>query len=542
VQSLFKDVGNAFNATKSFGGTAGAGQGGGSGVYSEGIHMPGFVVLLLMMALNRANPKLGRVGETGDSAVDVPIPDCFRSMLEKNVLKKAKRNKMATLKSELLSSDPKGLMSQARSALEKDFNKACKKREKMPAVSLFAKYMMSRMTLVTELKERGIIVQKNVKAKPKVTGDDAGSVELSLASLDVEAAFTLCQDGGHGDAANETIEFDEFLIALGMCGCFKYSEGGMSIPQRVEAIIGEFLGKSSAEAALEASAPKAERYDPSGSGAPPAFIAEWKKMDLQYVKGFPTWEADVFAALAEAFGDLNAIFTYYAGDSPGMQQAELVDLALDNNLPTKKYTITMIIDLFEQVNKESGAGDADLELFEFLQFLVLLAFSRNAGAGVDELKTMLLGLRRSVKIEELTPVAAELQADEAVGAAIAAMQGVLEPAFTKAAGGVAMSERSFLQFLEGCKLVRSVIVTMPGGAEGHADLTWQDASAAFQLCGGGSGLSGETFGRALAVCGATKYRDVPGLSMEQRVTGFLENVAGRKDEHDFIGAGKHTSF
>ena len=122
------------------------------------------------------------------------------------------------------------------------------------------------------------------------------------------------------------------------------------------------------------------------------------------------------------------------------------------------------------------------------------------------------------------------------------MQGVLEPAFTKAAGGVAMSERSFLQFLEGCKLVRSVIVTMPGGAEGHADLTWQDASAAFQLCGGGSGLSGETFGRALAVCGATKYRDVPGLSMEQRVTGFLENVAGRKDEHDFIGAGKHTSF
>ena len=40
--------------------------------------------------------------------------------------------------------------------------------------------------------------------------------------------------GVHGDAANETIEFDEFLVALGMCGAFKYAESGMSIPQRVE--------------------------------------------------------------------------------------------------------------------------------------------------------------------------------------------------------------------------------------------------------------------------------------------------------------------
>ena len=541
VQSLFKDVANAFAATKTTGGTASNGQGGGSGVYSEGIHMPGFLVLLLLMALNRANPKLGRVGEAGEQAVDSPIPDCLKTMLEKNVLKKAKRNKMSSLKSDLLACDPPKLYSQARSALEKDFNSACKKREKMPAVSLFSKFMMSRPTLVAELKDKGVIVQKQVKGKPKVTGDDAAAIELSLAPLDVESAFTLCQDGGHGDAANETIDFDEFLIALGMCGAFKYSDSAMSVPQRVEAVIGEYLGKSSAEAALASSAPKAVRYDPKGysSSCPgySTFLQCWAKMDLQYVKGFPAWEEDVFHALEEAFADLEALFTYYAGDTPGMQQAELVDLALDNNLPTKRYTITMIVALFEQTNKESGAGDADLELYEFLTFLVLLAFSRVSDGGVDELKTMLAGLCRSSRATELQPVLEELSADASVGTAIGAAEASISAAFTKANGGKAVSERAYMKFLETCKLVRAVIVTMPGGAEGHADLTWQDASAAFQLCGGGGDLDTASFGNALALCGVIKYQNVPGMAMAKRVEGFVANVSGSQDEHAVIGAG-----
>ena len=41
-----------------------------------------------------------------------------------------------------------------------------------------------------------------------------------------------------------------------------------------------------------------------------------------------------------------------------MQQADLVDLAMDNNLATEAYPITKIVALFEQVNKESGLGDA----------------------------------------------------------------------------------------------------------------------------------------------------------------------------------------
>ena len=88
-------------------------------------------------------------------------------------------------------------------------------------------------------------------------------------------------------------------------------------------------------------APTAERYDPSGSGAPKAFLDAWGKMDLQYLQGFPVWEEGVFNVMAQGFDDLKLLFEYYAGDTPGMQQNELVDLALDNCLPTKKFTITL---------------------------------------------------------------------------------------------------------------------------------------------------------------------------------------------------------
>jgi len=385
VQSLFKDVANAFAATKTIGSTAKNGQGGGSGVYSEGIHMPAFIVLMLLMALNRANPKLGRVGEAGQQAVDNPLPECFTTMLDKHVLAKAKRNKMMKFKTELFQADPKKLFANARSAIEKAFNAACKKREKMPAVSLFAKFMMSRPTLILELKERGIVVQKNVKAKPKVTGADAPEVELSLSSLDVESAFTLCQSGAHGDATNDTIEFDEFIIALGICGVAKYAESGMGVAQRVDAIVGEYVGEVSAEAAVDSSVPEPERYDASSSGADAKLVGIWQKMDLSKVAGFPTWEESVFKVLAGSFASIAAVFHQYEGDTPGLQQAELISLAVDCGLPTETFTSTMIVKLFDRVNKENGGGDSDLELFEFLQFLVVLAFERNPAAGVDEL-------------------------------------------------------------------------------------------------------------------------------------------------------------
>ena len=531
VQSLMKDVGHAFK---------GAGGTGGSGVYSEGIALPAFFVLLLLIALNRANPKLGQIGEAGEQAVDAPLPGCLEAILTNNILKKAKRSKLAGVKSELRKADPKGkLFEPYKAALKKDFDAACKKREKMPAVALFAKVMMSKGTLVADLKDRGVIVAKNVKGKPAVTGASA-ECEVALSALDVESAFTLCQAGAHGDKANDTIEFDEFLLALGMCGCAKYAAvEAMSVQQKVEAAIAEYLGKASVEDVVANAAPAVERFDPSTSTVigfcSEAFLGCWSQMGdgLAAIGGFPTWEPAVFDLLANAFDDLEPLFRYYAGDSPGMQQAEFVDLALDSKLATSAFPIAKVVALFEQVNIESGGGDADFELFEFLTFLVRLAFAKS-GPDPSSLEAMLAGLRRSVKVVDLKAMLAGLDG-EATGA-IASGEAALAAGYAKAAGAeAAVGERALLQYLEGCKQIRSVIVTLAGGAEGSADLTWQDASAAFLACGGGQPLSKEAFSQCMALCGMVKYGGVDSLSPAQKVEGFLANLAGSKDEHAVIG-------
>ena len=150
---------------------------------------------------------------------------------------------------------------------------------------------------------------------------------------------------------------------------------------------------------------------------------------------------------------------------------------------------------------------------------------------------MLKGLRRSLKVDELAPLLSEVIEDDGVASALTGAEAAVQAAFAKAGGGT-LGERALLQFLEGCKLIRAVIVTMPGGAEGHADLTWQDASAAFQLCGDGADLDRDAFANVLALCGAVKYRDVPGMSLAKKVEGFIANVSGSQDEHAVIGVGK----
>jgi len=84
-------------------------------------------------------------------------------------------------------------------------------------------------------------------------------------------------------------------------------------------------------------------------------------------------------------------------------------------------------------------------------------------------------------------------------------------------------------------MIRAVIVTLPGGAEGSADLTWQDASAACQLVGGGQPLTKEAFGQCMALCGMVKYAKIDSLSAAQKVVGFLANISGLKDEAAVIG-------
>jgi len=219
-----------------------------------------------------------------------------------------------------------------------------------------------------------------------------------------------------------------------------------------------------------------------------------------------------------------------------MQQAELVDLALDNKLATRSFPITKVNALYEQINRESGGGDADFELYEFLTFLVHLAFAHAGAADPAALEQLLSGLRRSRRVEALGPMLESVQSG-AASSVVAAGEATLASLFAEAGGGQPVGERAMLEYLESKRQIRAVVITLPGkaGDEGSADLTWQDASAAFQLCGGGSPLSQQAFGHAMAVCGLVKYNEVKALAPPQRVEGFLANLTGSKDEQAVVG-------
>ena len=65
----------------------------------KGLTFPEFLEALCACALFRANPKLGELGHTDECAF--PLPDCLDSLLTKNILVNAKRDKLALVKSSM---------------------------------------------------------------------------------------------------------------------------------------------------------------------------------------------------------------------------------------------------------------------------------------------------------------------------------------------------------------------------------------------------------------------------------------------------------
>jgi hypothetical protein len=500
VQSLYKDLCN--NSPK----------------LKEGLDLPAFMALLLHISLHRANPKLAGSGGIGEGVKD-PLPGCFEAALTKNILGKAKKNRIVKIKTELMALDLSGPFKNTRSALKKEFEKIEKKREKK-ALMFFGTVTLTRPTIVGEFKDRNLVVIKKANPRPPTTGAPPAEVEVGLSALDVESAFILCQNGEHAaDGGNDSIDFEEFLLLLAMCGMLKYADvASMDRNAKIEGIAKEFLGTSSDSDIVASAGGPVERYKPPKGGR---LAAHWSKMDLSRVNGFPEWEEEVYGLLEAAYDDLEAIFLYYAGADKNMQQTELVDFVADCGLAAPHYGLPKIVKLFDEVNKQTGATDSDLELHEFFQLIVQLAYAINGGGTAGgatapvALRIMIeSNLSRMSRKAKLAELLAPLKADADVQAALGTAPAPPSP----------LSEASFIQQLQGKKLVRGAIV-----GDLRCDLTWLDASAAF-LCSGGD------YKMALALCGAVKYAKVAKMTDAQRVAGFLANLAGTSDEHKVVAA------
>ena len=235
-----------------------------------------------------------------------------------------------------------------------------------------------------------------VRPTPAVQGELLPQVHSNLSWMDAKGAFVTCQKNEEAlDAEKQTISYDEFLIALGLCGHIKY-EGveEMSLGQCVAGVIANYLGEKDEQAVItEASVLPPERFDPKQSSPVHGqleqdhikWMATWVKMGLAHVYGFPLWEEEVFHLLQVANRELHSIFTHYGrSDSSSsaaivsLQQTELTNLALDCGLALDTFPMARVQAIFtraEQTDDKKG-GNKPLEFHEFLEAVVTLSFHR----------------------------------------------------------------------------------------------------------------------------------------------------------------------
>jgi hypothetical protein len=315
-----------------------------------------------MMALHRANPKFGTVGHFHE--VNLPLPGCLETLLNKNILKNAKRDRLAKVRRAVLEfPDVQAALKAAAPKLKPHFEAAVKGDTSVQTTG--SKLVMGMDAFCQDLVDRKVAKDIIVKPTPAVKGMVPPNVHSNLAWLDAKAAFVSGQKADEKDADKMTIDFDEFLHCLALVGHLKYEEvGEMSLLQRVEGVLGNYLGERDEHDVITAALfPPMERFDAAAaaSGADADCVATWAKMDLSHVFGFPTWEKEVFGLFAASFPELKSIFDQYAksgtagsasaGAAMTMQQTELQNLALDCELSTEAFNMTRVINIFKRADQ-----------------------------------------------------------------------------------------------------------------------------------------------------------------------------------------------
>jgi hypothetical protein len=360
----------------------------------QALELHEFLGVVVQLSFCRANPRFGEVGHERVAPAH-PLPDCLDVMLQQNLLRKAKQDSLVKIK-KMASKEPavlavlRPLRAQLRrrftqllaSGSEKDLARS---RQEAMSVEMFC----------TDLFDRGVTKEITLRPTAAVKGALLPEVHSSLSHLDAKRAFAISQDGGDIINSAQTVSFDEYVTALVLCGHMKYEEvEGMTLAQRVAGVVANLLGEKSEEQVItEAVAPRVERFDLAEAKAEDGllspddhhrFLQAWSRMDLSHVHGFPLWEKAVFHTLHSSFSGIRSLFNQYAKHSGGavasksLQQTELVNMALDCCIATAAFPMPRVQAAFTlaDLKADGKIGDGALELHEFLEALVQLAFSR----------------------------------------------------------------------------------------------------------------------------------------------------------------------
>ena len=346
--------------------------------------------------------------------------------------------------------------------------------------------------------------------------------------------------------------------------------------------------------------PPAARSATERSGAARQFRRCWARMELSSTHGWPLWEAEVYALLAEAFSEIHAIFCYYgrSGSAGGvstsdgltLQRSAMVQLAMDIELAHKNFPMARVATIFADANSTrdtdaklmarqvdgKGFPNVALELYEFLEFLVRVAFARanprygsvghehDVRAPLPDCLRFFLRERllKHAKRDSLRDLLAAWRRDAAAQRTFKSREKALRAFFAAmCAKGGRPSSRSvrvdvLLRELETRKVLRELEVVPAPAITGlvlpavHTNLSSTDVKAALACCQGaeveaeaeaegeGEGddlsISYEELIGCLALCAHVKYERVPQMDAAARCAAIICNLFGEKDEGKVI--------
>ena len=331
-----------------------------------------FLEAIVRLAFARENPEFGEAGKNDASAVPKPLPGALESMLKDNLLLNAKRDQLAAVFAQITSDQATGQVVMAkRDALKSKFDKLCKS-DTAAAATKKGGPALGMERFCQEMFELGVARDVSVAPKSPVKGVTLPEVKVSLSLIDCKGAFVSAQRIEKSNS-NTTVNFEEFLTCLAMCGTIKYagvkdaSDKPMPLAMMVDGILSNFMGDADEAKVVQKLFPPPPRFNPAvnlvpGKAAPPpSFMAAWGKMDLSHLWGFPMFEAGVFDILNDNFAELNSIFSQYAKSGTAgsanmtalmtIQSTEFTTFALDCGLMTDDFSTARINNIFTRADQ-----------------------------------------------------------------------------------------------------------------------------------------------------------------------------------------------
>ena len=251
-----------------------------------------FLEALVRLSFSRANPRFGEAGHERDAPN--PLPECLEQMLQKNLMPTATRERLWTWREAVVhESTVQVVLWSFKPQLTRHYERlvgggpidasdspgaaaaAAAAAAASPATTLVKPgngvSQLPFEAFLHDLTARKITRELTVRPLSGVAGTRLPPIRLGLSLLDAKAAFFTALDferhGPDGDQGG--LDFDEFVVALALCGAAKFDIDEMSLPQRVGGIFEQYLGDKDELAILTAAVvPPVQRFDAARDAAP----------------------------------------------------------------------------------------------------------------------------------------------------------------------------------------------------------------------------------------------------------------------------------